>query len=91
MLTATGHTASWTLYAISQDADVEAKVVEELRSLGLLATPEQPEPRLVEWEDLPKLTYLNAVIKVEPLSRQIWWPRCMSCRGCAFPRCSQAL
>lgn len=80
MLAATGHTASWTLYAVSQDAEVEAKIVEELRGLGLLATHEHPEPRLVEWEDLPKLTYLNAVIKVWPLSRLSWWPRCTSRR-----------
>ncbi|KAK9916023.1 hypothetical protein WJX75_007417 [Coccomyxa subellipsoidea] len=59
----TGHTASWTLYAISQDADVEAKITEELASLGLLATPERPKPRPLEWEDLSKLVYLNAVIK----------------------------
>ena len=61
---ATGHTTSWTLYAISQDADVEAKITEELASLGLLATPERPKPRPLEWEDLSKLVYLNAVIKV---------------------------
>lgn len=61
---ATGHTASWTLYAISQDADVEAKITEELASLGLLATPERPKPRPLEWEDLSKLVYLNAVIKM---------------------------
>jgi hypothetical protein len=43
---------------------MEAKIVEELRSLGLLATPEQPQPRPLLPEDLSKLTYLNLVIKV---------------------------
>jgi len=43
---------------------VEAKMVEELRSLNLLATPEQPTPRPIQWDDIPKLTYINVVIKV---------------------------
>ena len=43
---------------------MEAKITEELASLGLLATPERPKPRPLEWEDLSKLVYLNAVIKV---------------------------
>lgn len=38
--------------------------MEELRSNGLLATPEKPTPRPIEWDDIQKLTYLNAVIKV---------------------------
>ena len=38
--------------------------MEELRALGLLATPEQPAPRPIQWEDVAKLTYLNNVIKV---------------------------
>ena len=61
---ATGHTAAWVVYAVSQHPQVEAKIVEELRSLDLLATPEQPSPRPIQWEDIPRLTYLNAVIKV---------------------------
>ena len=48
---------------MSQNPDVEAKIVEELRSLDLLATPERPVPRAIEWEDLIKLTYLTAVLK----------------------------
>lgn len=39
-------------------------MVEELRRLDLLATPEQPCPRPVQWDDITRLTYLNAVIKV---------------------------
>jgi hypothetical protein len=43
---------------------VEAKVAAELAEQGLLATPTSPNPRPVAWDDLIKLTYLNAVIKV---------------------------
>ncbi|EIE20661.1 cytochrome P450 [Coccomyxa subellipsoidea C-169] len=59
----TGHTAAWTLFSVSQNPKVEAKIVEELKSNGLLATPEKSSPRPIEWDDIPKLTYLNAVIK----------------------------
>ena len=61
---ATGHTAAWVVYTVSQHPKVEAKIVEELKSLDLLATPMRPQPRPIQWEDVPKLTYLNAVIKV---------------------------
>ncbi|CAL8468141.1 g7680 [Coccomyxa elongata] len=59
----TGHTAAWTLYSVSQNPKVEAKIVEELEGLDLLATADKPVPRPIEWDDIPKLTYLNAVIK----------------------------
>ncbi|CAL5222409.1 g4768 [Coccomyxa viridis] len=59
----TGHTAAWVVYTVSQHPQVEAKIVEELKSLDLLATPEQPQPRPIQWDDVPKLTYLTAVIK----------------------------
>ena len=36
----------------------------ELRSLGLMATAEQPSPRKLAYSDLCELTYLQAVIKV---------------------------
>jgi cytochrome P450 len=36
---------------------------QELDRHGLLATPANPNPRMFEWSDLGKLTYLNAVIK----------------------------
>ena len=49
---------------MSQHPKVEAKIVEELLSHDLLATPEKPQPRPIQWEDVPKLTYLTAVIKV---------------------------
>ena len=49
---------------MSQHPEVEAKIVEELKQHDLLATIEQPNPRAIQWDDIPKLTYLNAVIKV---------------------------
>jgi hypothetical protein len=48
---------------VSQHPEVEAKIVAELDSLGLLATAAQPQPRQLQYEDLSKLTYLNMVIK----------------------------
>ena len=41
--------------------------MEELDSLGLLATESRPQPRELQYEDLSKLTYLNLVIKVHRL------------------------
>ena len=55
---------------MSQNPHIEAKVVEELDRLGLLATKERPQPREIKYEDLSKLTYLNLVIKV-----------CHQCKG----------
>ena len=43
---------------------MEARIVEELRSLDLLATPERPHVRELEYEDLGKLQYLSCAIKV---------------------------
>jgi len=65
---ATGHTAAWVLFAVSQDSDVEAGIVKELHGLDLLASPQCPVPRSIEWDDIPKLTYLTATIKVFLLS-----------------------
>ena len=42
----------------------------ELDALELLVTPRRPRPRALEWADLGRLAYLQAVIKVprrEPL------------------------
>ena len=39
----------------------------ELDSVGLLATPDRPQPRVMEHADLARLPYLQCVIKVEPL------------------------
>lgn len=55
-------------YIISQHPEVEAKILEELDSLELSITPQRPRPRPLTYADLPKLAYLQAVIKV--LS---WW------------------
>ena len=51
-------------YLISQHPEVEARIVMELRSLDLLATPERPHVRDLEYEDLGKLHYLSCAIKV---------------------------
>eukprot|EP00884_Botryococcus_braunii_P022866 jgi/Botrbrau1/9263/Bobra.180_1s0020.1 len=61
----------WVLYAVSQNPEVEAKLTAELASLGLLASPGNPTPRPVQWDDLPKLAYLDAVIKE---SLRMWTP-----------------
>ncbi|KAK9827618.1 hypothetical protein WJX81_006830 [Elliptochloris bilobata] len=59
----TGHSGAWTLYLLSQYPEVEARVVAELDALELLVTPARPQPRELEWADLGRLTYLQAVIK----------------------------
>ncbi len=51
-------------FCVSQHPDIEAKIVEELASLELLATAQAPQPRPLQYEDLNKLAYLNLVIKV---------------------------
>lgn len=56
----------WALYGASQHPEVEAKLTAELASLGLLASPVNPNPRAVQWDDLPKLVYLDAIIKAWP-------------------------
>ena len=57
------NTTAWTLYLVSQHPEVEAKLVAELEQAGLLATPQQPEPRALQYADLSKLTFLSMVIK----------------------------
>lgn len=72
-------------YLISQYPEVEAKIAAELASLGLLATPEQPNPKPLEYADISKLTYLSCVIKVQQLHLSLSVPM-----SCPFPcvRCS---
>ena len=53
-------------FMITQYPEVEKKVLAELDALGLLVTPERPNPRQMEWDDLGKLSYTNACIKVLP-------------------------
>ena len=76
-------------FLISQNPEVEAKIVEELRSLGLLATPQQPQPRALEHADLSKLTYLSCAVKV----RWLQWRRTFHVDGydSALPLCDQAI
>lgn len=76
-------------------------IAEELDSLGLLATPQRPQPRPIECDDIPKLVYLTAVIKVwdEPSRMQSPMGTCcsidilvshvLSCAGCR-PKCGFA-
>ncbi|CAL5223871.1 g6460 [Coccomyxa viridis] len=59
----TGHTAAWVVFAVSQHPEVEAGIVKKLRGLGLLATSEAPDPRPIQWDDIPQLHYLTATIK----------------------------
>ena len=54
-------------YLLSQHPDVETRVVAELDALELLVTPSRPQPRELEWADLGRLTYLQAVIKARQL------------------------
>jgi hypothetical protein len=51
-------------YLISQHPEVEAKIMQELDSVGLLVTEERPTPRDLEYADIGKLPYLAAVMKV---------------------------
>lgn len=51
-------------YLLSQNPEVEAKLVEELDAAGFLATPERPNPATMQYADLGKLTYLSWVCKV---------------------------
>ena len=50
---------------ITQHPEVERKVLAELDTHGLLVTPDRPNPRPLEWDDLGKLTYTNNCIKVK--------------------------
>lgn len=42
---------------------MEKKIAAELDAHGLLATPKNPHPRVPDYTDLSKLTYLSCVIK----------------------------
>lgn len=54
----------WVLYCISQHPEVEKRILDELEEAGLLACAGNPKPRPIQWDDLGKLRYLDAVIKV---------------------------
>ncbi|KAK9837888.1 hypothetical protein WJX74_007245 [Apatococcus lobatus] len=58
-----GVTMTWTIFLISQHPEVEVKLVEELNQQGLLATPDQPHPRPLRYEDTNRLPYLSMVVR----------------------------
>jgi hypothetical protein len=47
---------------------VEAKLVEELDACELLVTPQRPQPRLMTYTDISRLTYLSCVLKASQLT-----------------------
>ncbi|KAG1669641.1 hypothetical protein FOA52_010801 [Chlamydomonas sp. UWO 241] len=49
--------------SLLQHPDELARLEDELDAFGLLQTSKRPEPRAVEWDDLGRMTFLNAVIK----------------------------
>ncbi|KAK9832543.1 hypothetical protein WJX81_007874 [Elliptochloris bilobata] len=59
----TGHTGTWALFLLAQHPEVEARLAAELDAAKLLATPARPRPHQLQWADLGRLTYLQAVIK----------------------------
>lgn len=61
----TGHTGTWTLYLLSQHPECEQKALDELKAAGLAPTPENPTPRALEYADLGKLVYCQAIVKGE--------------------------
>ena len=58
----TAHTICWTLFLLATHPEVETKLLQELEGLGLAASPSNPKPRAMIWEDLSNLKYLSAVI-----------------------------
>jgi hypothetical protein len=48
-------------YCLAVFPGIEDAVAEELAAHGLLATPGNPEPRALEYNDLLRLTYLKKV------------------------------
>jgi hypothetical protein len=67
-------------FMITQHPEVEKNVLAELDSLGLLVTPERPNPRPLEYDDLTKLTYTNNCIKARK-------PCCYSHKTCCDESC----
>ncbi|KAL0037109.1 hypothetical protein WJX79_000879 [Trebouxia sp. C0005] len=57
-----GHTEAWALYLISQHPEVEERILQELADHQLMPTKDG-SLRDMQYEDLGRLTYLNAVIK----------------------------
>ena len=63
----TGHTGTWALYLLAQHPAVEARLAAELDAAELLVTAKRPQPRQLQWADLARLAYLQAVIKARPV------------------------
>lgn len=51
-------------FLLSQHPELEAKVLQELQSLGLAASAKNPVSRQLTYADLGELAYLQAVVKV---------------------------
>eukprot|EP00891_Asterochloris_glomerata_P009941 jgi/Astpho2/9941/Aster-06647 len=59
----TAHSITFLLFELAHHPEKQAALAAELNEAGLLATPENPQPRHPELAELAKLPYLNAVIK----------------------------
>lgn len=58
----TAHTICWTLFLLATHPEAEAALCAELDGLGLLASPDRPQPAPLQWEHLSQLKYLSAVV-----------------------------
>lgn len=74
----TAHTLAFTLFSIATNPEVEAKLLQELESLGLLTSMDGPGRRL-QHDDLRKLAYTSNVIKEAMRKYPVvaGFPRCM--------------
>ena len=77
-------------YHLSQHPEAEARVCQELGGLGLLAAPGAPPPRPVSIDDLSKLPFLSACIKVCGVGLTLVEQVGASLEGRVFLRCSLA-
>lgn len=57
----TAHTLSFTVFCIANNLNIQDRIAAELTSLGLLSG--KSEARGLQYEDLPKLSYLDSVLK----------------------------
>lgn len=59
----TGNTIAYALYLVSQYPEAQCRLEAELDAAQLLVTPWRPVPREMAFEDLPRLPYLQAVVR----------------------------
>lgn len=60
----TAHTLSFTLFCIANSEDVQNRIAAELASLDLLRdNGSQADARMLQYEDLQRLIYLDSVLK----------------------------